>query len=392
MPTGYDIAAQLTAAYRAQATQVIMEQYKQTVSGATRAIFQRELEEQQYQLRLFAWKAEVNQGFNRRVIKSQLKKNVDEGVNFAVSLSNRDVIQAAAHGANQDVAQTIGIIGRVYRQAVDNKWIQVSKINRQVANQAIADMLKRYDEVHKQRPRGSSNAPYRQNERFTGGLLRAALASPLQAQATVDGVTFLNTSLLDATAKQWARLNFGAGPRAGARRGQSGSSYSLLSRGDRRFSATSEFFESAVGESLPAFNTKLPYSPKGAFYMPTGIFLEGTKTVPANRARKGQDAFLTFDGLSDASKRKVAFSSGLSKKKLTQGVAAWGFIEAGVESLAYNLPRANRAFMLQIFRESQAQVGAGLPAKLAITPTQVGAAITILERTKSNLLASSGIQ
>lgn len=391
----YDIAAQLTSAYRAQAQAIVLERYKVTAAQTARAIFARETEEELYRLRLFAWKAQVNEGFNRRLVKSQLKKNVDEGVNFATALSVRDVISSAATGVNKETAETVGIIGKVYRQAIDDKWIQVSKINQQVAQQAIDDMLQQYDRVRKRRPQGTARQPYRKNERFSGGLLRSALASPLQAQATVEGVTFLNTTLLDATAKQWARLNFGAGPRAGsgttgARTGQGGSSYSLVSRGGNRFNASSAFLEDAVGSSLPAFNTTLPYGPKGAFWIPRGIFLEGNSTVAANRGRTGQDAFLPLSSMSDAQRRKVAFVT--SKRKLTQGVQAWGFLEAGVQSLATNLPIANRNFMLQIFRESHAQVGAGLPSKMAITPHQVGQAVSLLERTKLNLINASGIQ
>lgn len=66
--------------------------------------------------------------------------------------------------------------------------------------------------------RGRSGGPrgYRAGEgrwpRYSGGKLRAALASPEFFEATPDGIRFINTDLLNREAKQWARLNFGAAP------------------------------------------------------------------------------------------------------------------------------------------------------------------------------------
>lgn len=55
---------------------------------------------------------------------------------------------------------------------------------------------------------------YREGDRFAGRLY-SALKSPSMAVGTAHGIEFINTGLLDQTARQWARLNFGAGPAEG---------------------------------------------------------------------------------------------------------------------------------------------------------------------------------
>lgn len=402
------IAEQLVAAYRAQAKmqlqQLVVEEYKKTAKGIQRQAFRHEAEEIIYRLRYEAWRAQVNDNRFRRFTASQMKQNADAGVKYATSLSTRDILMSTTRNATETTAEAVGLIGKVYGQAVRNKWVQITKIHQEVANQAINDMVAQYDSVRRSRKRGSS-ASYRQSDRFAGGLLRKALQSPLQAQATLDGVTFLNTTLLDNTAKQWARLNFGAGPRAGlgttgARTGQAGSSSSLVSRGANRFSASAAFLEDAVGQSIPAFDATLPYGPKGAFWIPKGVFLEGGgigTAVGPNKARRGMDAFHLFGAFesqvkkipSDTKRGRVQQASlylKVNQRKLTQGVQAWGFLEAGVNSLARNLPVADRNFMARIFQEAQENYEGNLPAQLAITPQTVGQATLLLQQAQARLL------
>ncbi len=83
------------------------------------------------------------------------------------------------------------------------------------ANQNIADEMRqavvdRYDAEDSEHPR---NAPeYRvAGKRIGGNALRAALAGPATAIGGYDGISFINTSLLQEAAAFWRRLNFGSG-------------------------------------------------------------------------------------------------------------------------------------------------------------------------------------
>lgn len=52
-------------------------------------------------------------------------------------------------------------------------------------------------------------------DRYAGGKLLDALGNPSMAIGSTEGIGFINVGLLDQTAKQWSRLNFGASPGQG---------------------------------------------------------------------------------------------------------------------------------------------------------------------------------
>lgn len=290
-----------------------------------------------------------------------------QAVDYVAASSVNDMLNQAAAQVDLATAETITQIGKVYRKTYNNRWRAVTAINQEVGQMAIRDMVEHFDEVYSDRhPNGGPPSGYRQGNRYSGGMLRSALSSPLQATASLDGVIFGDTALLDATARHWARLNFGAGPRAGVQGGSR--PFMLTEYGGKRFSASQEFFNDALGGG----KIKLPFVPKGAFTMPAGIFTtDGTTkgAVPANMAERGQHAFYPR---SRASKNR-------QDPIITQGVEAWGFIDAGVASVARNLGPANADFMLRIFEEaadnSKSIVQRTLPT---ITPAGIGDAIRLL--------------
>lgn len=370
------------------------DEYKRLlIADASKQLYNA-LSDEEYRVRLQAWQF-VNQTDNQNRVRlnTLLKRNIDTQTKYVTSLSVKDIVDSSAKSTTGEVAATITQIGRVYNQAIDQRWRQVTKINRQVADQAIQDMLRKYDEVHRARARGAGLG-YRTGERFTGGKLRAALASPNQAQVSLDGVTFINTDILDQAAKQWARLNFGAGSRAGI--GGGGTPYAAIDVS--RFGVTTAFFEDALGGSIPSFDATLPFGPKGAFYMPAGIWSTGSEAGSAIRGqvppgeRAGQAFFplsqIDASGLDKNAAKKIF--SNRQKRILTKGVQAWGFLEVGASSLARNLPAANFAWMSQIFEEAQTTVNAGIPGRLALNITQVNSAANILNSSIASYIRAAG--
>lgn len=325
------------------------------------------------------------QTFVRQRTNTLTKRQTDLGVSMIVNFSVNDMVRQTAKAAGEEVGYELGLIGKTYNAAIDDKWRKIGRINQQVADRAISDMLIAYDAHHNSVTRGAS-ANYRQGERYTGGRLRAALASPLQATATIDGVTFFNPTLVDQQARQWARLNFGAGPKAGA-----GKTH-LLSKSNvgAEFTVSdisSEFLSAALGDSVPSFDVRMPYGPRGAFYIPTGIWLESSGgPVRPSTGRMGQDAYYLRNPNDPYATSKAGYSLQM-KRKLTEGVAAWGFIEAGATSLATHLPAANFAFMREILAETQKDVETGVAGKvLAVDLKTANRMAQVTESSVSNYL------
>lgn len=378
----------------------LIAQYKEILKAQSISAASATYSQAQQRLQFYAWQQSVNGMINRRMIDAQRKINTDRGINYMVDVSMKQALGDASFIVAEQAKSNVGLVGKVYSSAIRTRWRQITKINRQVADAAIDSMVAKYDSVNKAgRGRNEFGAPtdsgelgYRASQRYSGGRLRRALNSPLQATAAVNGVSFLNETLLDTVAKQWARLNFGAGPRANsAPRGFGGAV--------RAPDLSLKFFDAVLAESGVATGKLVhPYGPKGAFKIPTGLWLDRGPSVQApNMARRGQDAFFPSNNIYEALKKARKENKGKDIRlknyqigKITQGVAAWGFIEAGLSSLSRNFPAANAAWMLQIFREAQTEAGAGIPGKLAIPMSKTNAIVKALESDLERYLAVSG--
>lgn len=322
----------------------------QTVDAENKARFRKERERSLEYANIFRARQETIR--KRQIANDQV---------YALGLSMQSIIKSAQVAAAEGPAQRFGIIGRVYRESVDRKWIQIAKINREVANGAIEAMEDKYLERH---DFGLHPAPYRLNQREAGGKLLKAIHNPAQALASIDGVNFLNTTLFDQEARQWARLNFGAGPRAAGGPALQGP----VPVAANRFNVSNEFFKAAVGAELPSFTAALPFTAREAWVLPGGFFIQpgqgfgGIQSHGANP--NGTDSFFLYkdvaggiDKSSASANVKRAYKSiGRQHRIQTEGTAPYGFLEAGVQYLAANLPRANAAFMLQIFEEARLEL------------------------------------
>jgi hypothetical protein len=337
----------------------------------------------------------------------QEKENAERGARYLITQTNNEIIQQAAQQLPIAMAEAVSDLGKLYQRTYNNRWRQVVRINREIGLLAIKDMVRHYDRTFQSRHsgaygegQGSASAGYREGERYAGGLLRRALASPLQAQATQDGVIFGNTDLLDATARHWARLNFGAGPRAGRKGGPLEPMISPYQ--GKRFNANESFLSEALG--LPQVDVSLPMSARGTFWMPAGLFLEKGNLASAtgpNRTRRGLDAFYPAGHpvIADAEDRIQEFNrlkkrerirggatlagnnqGSYGGRKITQGVQAWGFMEAGAASIARNLGPANRDYLLGILDEARKEGQALKSRNIVITPKRVTAAAKLLRR------------
>lgn len=112
---------------------------------------------------------------------------------------------AAASGEVQALAHALST-GRI----PPNRMLAT---HREIGVKAQRSVLSAYDNRKNRRdlPAYRQSARNPRNIRFAGGRLRAALRAPDFFEATEHGLSFINTQRLSKEAKQWRRLNFGAG-------------------------------------------------------------------------------------------------------------------------------------------------------------------------------------
>lgn len=66
-------------------------------------------------------------------------------------------------------------------------------------------------EAYSTRPRTRTPASYRMGDRYSGGVLLAALSDSSNVQTTNESLNFIDENFMDSNAPQWRRLTFGTG-------------------------------------------------------------------------------------------------------------------------------------------------------------------------------------
>ena len=135
----------------------------------------------------------------------------------SVEVSVNQVTARLMRGLAESTARTLRLAGRNLQNIVEllkdeaTNPAEIGRINQVIADSMIAATVTAYEA----NVVGVRSAPsYRSEDRFAGKLLEA-LKSPSMAVGTAEGIAFIDVALLDATARHWARLNFGAGPAVG---------------------------------------------------------------------------------------------------------------------------------------------------------------------------------
>lgn len=164
---------------------------------------------------------------------------------------------------------------------------------------------------------GRNTRPYRLSSRDAGGRMLDALSDDEFCRGTRDGIGFGNVTLLDRTARQWHRLNFGARPQRSKHR-----SYPVT----------------VGGLFLGAFGM-LDEEPSAGFILPEGIWRseDGTRE-PAGASRTGQFFPAHVQARSpQLGKQRVIPASRTAERSFTRGIEAWNFLDAGPRTLAQNI-------------------------------------------------------
>lgn len=157
-----------------------------------------------------------------------------------------------------------------------------------------------------------------QNQRYAGGALRRALGSDKgHVEADEYGLRFLNTAVLNEEAKQWRRLNYGAGGKAGQ--------------------APHQFNLEWGGVVVATLG--LPADPRPAFKIPRGYWI-GPDGKRVGAGGGSSDRFYPVGTTSADINRGEAFRGRPSPARMTAGIAASNFIDAGVRRIANEIPSA----------------------------------------------------
>lgn len=133
------------------------------------------------------------------------------------------------------------------------------------------------------------------NRRYAGGALLRAIQAPDFFRATANGLEFINVNRLDKEARQWRRLNFGAGSVAGAAPGRS----------EVRWSGMVVAQLGLAPDARPAFRIPKGYWINGNDFYPRGEAPRGS-TKGARRQRAGLTAGIVASNFLDAGVRRIA--------------------------------------------------------------------------------------
>lgn len=229
----------------------------------------------------------------------------------------------AVQGANTATAQTLQELGRVIQQGIaPQEFLTAHQTIGLAAQRAV---LNSYAQVVTARKRVPSyrTEPDGANTRFAGGKLKAALSSPRFFVATPTGIQFINVDELDATARHWARLNAGAGAVGGGSR--------------RTFDVR--------WSNLVVASLGLEMSPSPAFLIPRGYWWDAASGQPAAPGATGTSEFYPL-GTGPRSRARATLSAAgesgrvnvpLQRRRVTGGIVARNFLDAGVARIATDL-------------------------------------------------------
>lgn len=233
-----------------------------------------------------------------------------QGIQFSAALAIQDLAAEAIAQAAIAQFHTVEILAPIVSQEITASRGILREKNLKVAERAQNAVVEKY-----LGRRGSGGpAGYRKNasepwKRDAGGKLQRALQSPKFMVVTADGVLFGQEQWLTSQARQWYRLNYGVSPKAGRRP----SVYNM------------KFMGGYTTLSLAA------NAPDEGMYIPAGGWSKDGQFTPYGFAmRSGKPP-------RDGSGRFIKINQG---RKLTKGVSAWNYLDAGVSVLAKELPLA----------------------------------------------------
>lgn len=232
-----------------------------------------------------------------------------------VNIRTDAILNTVVNEVNLQVAKRLGNYATTFQRSLQQKK-GLREANKEIADLAREAVLLRYLEKH------SKRSPYREldGDRYAGGVLLQTLANRQFIRPSASGIQFGNSKLLDANAKQWYRLNFGAGAKGEA--------------AAKPKSTPMVFFNRTISSRASLDN----YGPSSGFVMPSGFFSSDFKsaTTGGKYAKPtGLDAFYLYKkGLGQSPGSKI-----IGKGTPTRGISPMFFLQAGTEVINTQYPK-----------------------------------------------------
>lgn len=215
-------------------------------------------------------------------------------------------------------------LGRIFSKP-ELDTARKTRLHQAIGERGQQAVLNSYAQVVTARKRVPS---YRIGSRYAGGALQRAISSSNFFRADGDGLQFINAGQLDTEAKQWHRLNFGAGRRASEGR-------------------TRGLYQIRWG-GLVAATIGLDDGPSGPVFMPSGFWVGGGEI---GRPGTGKAAGQQVRGKSTTSQMFMPTRG--PARFGTAGIAARRFLDTGVREIAKALPLAYQDYYREIFKEAK---------------------------------------
>jgi hypothetical protein len=257
----------------------------------------------------------------------RLERRAALGASKIVQLSMVDMTNQIASQVSGTAAAILADFARAMQtEASKYRRIRMGQLNQEVANIAQQAVIEKYQATRKGIPsyRSEDTGNLR---RYSNGAMLRALENPGFITATPTRIGFGNTEILDRSAKQWYRLNFGAAPKGSA---------------NTTPSPISMFGQTAAGADLRE------YRPSEPFRIPYGAFAKNARSSstggPIYTQAAGSPApFYVFSrNFNFRPKFKYSFS-----KAVSSGIQGAGFLEAGVNAINETWPRLIEELLLE---------------------------------------------
>ena len=144
---------------------------------------------------------------------SYRKQQANDTSNYVSSLviaGITDIMQTMIRDVGNGVHNSLSNSAQAFNaKVISDRRYKLKTIHERAARGAQQAIVDAWREGH--------SAPYRigkgRNQRDAGGALLRAVSSPNFYRAANDGVDFINPVWMDSQARQWYRINFGAGTR-----------------------------------------------------------------------------------------------------------------------------------------------------------------------------------
>lgn len=260
--------------------------------------------------------------------------------NFA-SFGVRDLISQVLAVVPQEVAKEVRVFADLTRGSITrNRETRLKALHEEVALDALRHVRLAY--TQRTPRRGDIGSLYRRGEtgkdgkpvRYSGERLLQAITDPRMYRVARDGLDFIDPVWLDSQARQWYRLNFGAG-----QKGQS-----TKKRPAPRMVMW--------GHQVAADFGLERFGPSGPFRMPAGFWYNPSlKATMAWEKGRNDDQFFAWnkesgqpliEGLlaNKKLKRNANPNHVRFQQTMTMGIEGSRFLDVGVNRIAKTLPLA----------------------------------------------------